>query len=250
MNVLSTDELQALMDAASQRSPEFKAPVHLNYESVMYQSGWPWLELDLGVPIETIRAIYQEATRLLPQFVAHRKYDEQAGYGHSGWKSLCVHGLSATQTESFGSYGHTSHQAAPYRYTEIADQCPETVRFLKETISIERYYRVRYMLLEPGGYIAPHRDQKEPGFFGINIALNQPSECRFGMPERGILPFREGSAILPDLSNLHFVWNQSNVPRIHMIVQGENLSKNARYEDMIVRSARKQIVKATEANLT
>ena len=243
MNALSSEDLSALMDAARQHQPIFQPPRHLNYESIMYQSGWPWLELDLGLPSDVIPKMHAEATRLLPEFVPHRKYDEQAGYGHSGWKSLCVHGLSATQTENYSSYGHTSHQTAPYRFTEIADRCPETVRFLKELFPFEKYYRVRYMLLEPGGYIAPHRDQKEPGFFGVNIALNQPDECRFGMPDRGVPPFKVGSAILPDLSNLHFVWNQSQTPRIHLILQGEAGSQHERYAELIIRSARLQMAK-------
>lgn len=234
------NEFTRLVEFTKLKSPSWPKLESFDFGTIMHRSQWPWLQLDLDVPhLE----MHREAEAFARQglFVPHRKYDEHAGYRHSGWNSLCVHGLSARQTENFDVYGHSSHHSAPYRYTEIADDCPATVHFLKNVFPFERYFRVRYMLLEPGGYIAPHQDQKTPGFFAINIALNQPAECDFGMVDQGVLPFRDGVAIQPDLSHVHFVQNRSNEARIHLIVHGEAGAKMPEYEKLILRSAERQL---------
>lgn len=230
--------VRELIEDARLIKPNFNLPKELSYDWVMNRSDWPWLFLDLEVPH---KEIHKEALELETEFVPHRKYDEGAGYGHRGWKSLCIHGLSATQTENFSAYGHASLDSAPYKWTEIADRCPTTVKFLKETFPFEKYYRVRFMWLEPQGYIAPHRDQKESGFFPCNIALNQPPGCEFGMENQGILPISQGTAFLPNLSNLHFVQNESNIQRIHLIIHGRAGSKLPQMQDLVVRSARLQL---------
>lgn len=231
-------QVKELIEEARSTKPRFNPPLDWSYDWVMNRSDWPWLFLDLHVPHEEILA---EAKALAPMFVPHRKYDDGAGYNHRGWKSLCIHGLSAAQTENFSSYGHTSHETAPYKWTEIAERCPSTVHFLKETFPFETYYRVRFMWLEPQGYIAPHRDQKESGFFPCNIALNQPQGCEFGMEGQGLLPIKEGDAFLPNISNLHFVQNNSDVDRIHLIIHGVAGAKFRNYEELILRSATRQI---------
>jgi hypothetical protein len=80
------------------------------------------------------------------------------------------------------------------------------------------------MLLEPGGYILPHQDRpdEEKRLSVCNISLNNPEGCRFVFKNHGIVPFKdEGSAFLMDISNPHSVWNQSDTPRIHMIIHSE-----------------------------
>jgi hypothetical protein len=237
-HAIQIKHVRELIEDARLIQPNFNRPKDLSYDWVMNRSDWPWLFLDLQVPYEEM---LEEAKALESEFVPHRRYDEGAGYGHRGWKSICVHGLSATQTENYSAYGHASLDSAPYKWTEIADQCPITVKFLKETFPFERYYRVRFMWLEPRGYIAPHRDQKESGFFPCNIALNQPKGCEFGMQGRGLLPIKEGSVFLPNISNLHFVQNESQEVRIHLIIHGVAGREFSRYEELILRSAAAQI---------
>ena len=84
--------------------------------------------------------------------------------------------------------------------------------------------RVRFMLLEPGGYIEPHQDRgdKEKRLSVCNISLNNPQGCKFVFKDHGIVPFEDkGSAFLMDISNVHAVFNDSNEPRIHMIIHYE-----------------------------
>ena len=77
------------------------------------------------------------------------------------------------------------------------------------------------MLLEPGGHILPHKDRESIGLSEVNIAINNPDGCSFHMENRGTVPFTEGSVVMLDLSNRHWVVNNSNQPRLHMIYHGK-----------------------------
>ena len=80
------------------------------------------------------------------------------------------------------------------------------------------------MLLEPGGYILPHQDRKdeEKRLSVCNISLNNPEGCNFIFKDHGRVPFEDtGSAFLMDISNVHAVYNNSDKPRIHMIIHYE-----------------------------
>ena len=80
------------------------------------------------------------------------------------------------------------------------------------------------MLLEPGGYILPHQDRsdEEKRLSVCNISLNNPENCNFIFKDHGIVPFEDqGSAFLMDISNVHAVYNDSDTPRIHMIIHYE-----------------------------
>ncbi len=167
----------------------------------------PWLVLNISVPfIEMLK----EAKNLKKCFVQHRN-----GGGHSGWRSLCIHGLSSVHTESPETYG----LVPDFDWTDIHKFCPTTHNFLKN-FGYLNYGRVRFMLLEPGGYVAPHRDNEVDRLGAINIALNQPDNCDFVMEGCGKVPFVDGSAVMLSLSRRHIVWNKSNEDRYHIIVHG------------------------------
>ncbi len=186
-----------------------------------YQGNWifnhshaPWLELQgLEIPFKEMLA---EAQALRHMFVEHRADEEH----HRGWKSLAVHGISATQTNVAETYGMDS-KTAKYDWTEIQDQCPATVKFLKEILPYHHYARVRFMLLEAGGYIVPHSDNVNSFLGGaVNISLNNPEGCRL-VTEQGTLPFKDsGSAFYFNNHYRHCVYNHSNTDRFHMIVHG------------------------------
>ena len=150
-------------------------PDKFDYDWVMFKSRWPWLQLDLDIPYQEM---YKEGIALEHKFVEHRWNDQFRGYKHQGWKSLAIHGIDSQKTENFHAYGYKSQEAAPYDWTEIANQCPATLKFLK-LLPFENKYRIRFMLLEPGGYIYPHKDQDDFSFYPINIALNHPKGCKF-----------------------------------------------------------------------
>jgi Aspartyl/Asparaginyl beta-hydroxylase len=178
---------------------------------VMCQSRLPWLEIKgLDLPYNEMLA---EAQALRDRFVVHR---DNCG---RGWRSLCVHGTSAEHTDAPSAYGLTEEQTV-YRWTDIQDRCPVTVNTFKNLFHYTQYLRVRFMLVEPGGYITPHVDADNFKFGAINISLNNPDGCCL-VTELGTVPFRDsGSAMFLNTSYQHAVWNNSNTDRIHMIVHG------------------------------
>jgi Aspartyl/Asparaginyl beta-hydroxylase len=193
----------------------------------------PWLALDLDFPAE---AMLREAQALADKFVVHRSSNGR------GWKSLCIHGLGSAKTQDATQYGFASEADAIHDWTDIAENCPATVAFIKE-LPAERLYRVRFMLLEPGGYILPHRDTPKPGLGPINVSLNHPAGCLFKFEGAGIVPFEAGRAIMLDVSVRHSVINLSDRPRYHIIVHGSFSLKNPLWVDLVDRSRRASLTR-------
>ena len=196
-----------------------------DYNWVMFQSRLPWLEIQ-GLPLPYAEML-AEAQGLRDRFVTHRE-----GCGR-GWQSLCVHGTSAEQTDAPSAYGLTEDETV-YDWTDIQDRCPVTVDAFKNLFHYTHYMRVRFMLVEPGGYITPHVDATNHVFGAVNISLNNPEGCRL-VTERGTVPFRSsGSAMFLNTSYQHTVWNNSDQDRIHMIVHGT--ADNRYWEKIVVDS--------------
>ena len=196
----------------------------MKYKEIVTESGLPWLELDLTIPHEDM---LEEAINLKDEFVKHRDEDNGGGgYRHKGWRSLCIHGIDPYKTNHYEQYGYKSNNETPYNWTEICSRCPITHEFFKYYFPYDTYYRVRFMLLEPQGYITPHEDSFEHRLSPINIALNNPEGCNFKMKgHKGYLPFASGKSLLLDVGNTHAVYNNSNEDRYHIIVHGKTTKK-------------------------
>jgi hypothetical protein len=210
--------------------PTTFAPLNneLSYNWVMFQSRLPWLEIKgLVLPYADMLA---EAQELRDRFVIHRNNCGR------GWRSLCIHGTSAEQTDAPSAYGLTEKDTV-YAWTDIQDRCPITVNAFKNLFHYTQYLRVRFMLVEPGGYITPHVDADNFTFGAVNISLNNPEGCSL-VTERGTVPFRStGSAMFLNTSYQHVVWNNSKEDRIHMIVHG---TPDNRYWNNLVIDSYKQ----------
>lgn len=194
------------------RYPDFFDPKWL-----LMESKWPYFRLSV-LDNQPFKEMYREAEKLLDKFHVHRD-----DYG-KGWKSLTIHGLNE-DTQSLEQYGDDRSKVLDnLHWTWVADECPTTVAFLKEVWPAEYLNRVRFMLLEPGGYILPHRDKPvdQKRLSICNISLNNPEGCEFMLENSGTIPFDDaGSAFLVDNSYTHAVWNRSDKPRIHMIIHYE-----------------------------
>jgi len=158
-----------------------------------------------------------EAKNLSKHYIPHRTHES-----HYGWSSLVIHGLSSIHTESCHTYGFTD-DTAPWRWTDVADWCPTITNFFKTQFDYTKYFRIRIMKLAPGGWIIPHKDslkQEENHIGPVNIALNNPDDCKFYMDNIGYLPWRAGRMMKLNLYNVHSVYNHSNQDRYHIIVHG------------------------------
>lgn len=195
--------------------PDFFDPTWL-----VLESGFPWFRLS-SLDDQQWTQMFREAKALEPYYYPHR---DTVG---KGWYSLTLHGLNE-DTQTLDSYidQYGSRQAVldNLDYTWVAEQCPTVRHFLDNVWPAEFLNRVRFMYLEPGGYILPHQDRpsEEKRLSVCNISLNNPEGCEFVMEGWGTVPFEDtGSAFLMDISNVHSVWNKSNEPRIHMIIHFE-----------------------------
>jgi len=205
----------------------------MEYEWVKTQSKLPWIPLDIDLPYEEM---LEEVKNIKHLFVAHRDKDTKDSYSHKGWKSLCIHGIDAYKTNHFSEYGYLSNEEAPYKWTSVAELCPITTNWLKNIFPIDTYFRVRFMLLEPGGFIFPHKDSETNQLSPINIALNHPEGCIFKMEKHGIVPMKPGVVMLLDVGNIHAYINNSKEDRIHIIIHGKPTKK---YKELVVRSYHK-----------
>ncbi|HLG20862.1 MAG TPA: aspartyl/asparaginyl beta-hydroxylase domain-containing protein [Bdellovibrionota bacterium] len=199
------------------------------------KSGLPWLELSIKFPFEEM---LEEARRLRHRFVSHRSGGRR-GYldGNRGWTALTIHGLGSEITGNAHNYGYEDDKAAPHKWTEIADMCPVTTRFLKRVYPCDKFYRVRFMVMAPQGFIFPHTDRENSYLGEVNFALNHPTGCFLKMKGAGFVPFRAGKAFILDVSNIHAVVNLSDEERYHMIVHGETI-RNEKWGRLIEKSYR------------
>ena len=180
------------------------------------------------IPLEfDFQACLAEALSLVDKFVAHRNYDKKSN--EHRWKSLCIQGLNGDSTKTLYHSDYNIKQPV-FALTEIAQHCPKTVAFLETMTDLKKCGRIRFMLLEPGGRIHVHRDSADGELtIGINIALNNPVGCDFhiDVDEDGrhgewtkTIPFEPGSMAAIDIGRFHYVENNSDQPRIHIILDG------------------------------
>ena len=203
-----------------------------DFNWIVNESGLPWLDLDIEIPH---KEMLDEAIKLKDRFTKHRDQDTGAGgYRHKGWRSLCIHGISAEHTNHFVEYGYKSHDEVPYVWTDIIDECPVTYKFFKDVFPYKAYHRLRFMLLEPHGYITPHQDTFDSKLSPINMALSHPKGCKMKMEgHKGYVPFAPGKSMLLDVGNTHAYINDSEEDRYHIIVHGV---KTKEYEKLVERS--------------
>lgn len=198
-------------------SYQYKYPDMFDPKWTIMESGWPWFRLS-ALDDQPWKEMYAEAEALIDHF-----HDHRLDYG-KGWKSLTIHGLNE-DTQSLNQYGDDRAETLKQLdWTWVAEKCPTTKKFLTDVWPAEFLNRVRFMLVEPGGYILPHQDRPDDQkrLSVCNISLNNPEGCEFVMKDQGTVPFDDnGSAFLMDISNVHSVWNRSNKPRIHMIIHYE-----------------------------
>lgn len=184
------------------------------YREIIF-SDIPYLPLKLTFPyVEMLH----EAKSLADRYVDHREYEN----GTQGWKSVALHGLGPDKTLGFESYGISpEEQYLHYHWTDVAQECPTTFKFLRNDFPSDNFARVRFMLLKPGGRIPFHTDYKDRRLASITLALNHPFGCNFAFrTPRGIVsvPFKPGAGFALNLSYPHEVVNDSSEDRYHMII--------------------------------
>lgn len=213
---------------------------------ITHESSIPFLVLN--TPEFDWKECYNEAMAVYDEAIQHRPndYDENdpTDYGHRGWSSLTLHGLAKDVSQHWDSkdviakgynFKNDLEAKAAYHWTEIADKCPKTVEMINKIPGYSSFDRVRFMYLEPGGYITPHTDGNHNKLGPVNIALNNPERCEFKMVDDEVyVPWAPGRAIKLNVGHTHSVMNDSDEVRVHMIVHG--VYGGREYEDIILKS--------------
>jgi len=204
------------------------------YDWLDEETNIPWLELDVYADMPWVE-IFKEAQAVKDQCVVHREYS-----GGGTWLSGCLHGLGTEYTNTWDSYDefkHLTEEQVEYKWTELADQCPVTTDYFKNKFPFREYKRLRFMWLEPGGYILPHKDNNDRCFSPVNVSIYNPTGCEFRYRNWGTVPFTNGSAFIVDVGQEHAVWNRSNEARLHIICHGKR--KNPDWKHLLIKSWQK-----------
>ena len=134
-----------------------------------------------------------------------------------GWRAFCIHGQSYNRTKEDSHYPNfLGHDWTP----EALENMPVTVKWLK-SLGYKSFRRVRVMCLLPKSFINLHKDSNHSKLGAVNVAINNPKDCKFYLQNHGVLDFKPGTAYELDLVNYHTVVNNSNVPRFHIIIHGD-----------------------------
>jgi len=174
-----------------------------------------FLKLDIPFPHEEMLA---EARALKDRYTAHRGGEDK----HKGWKSLALYGLDEHLHENWADYGYASaaDAAKDFKWTAAAKECPVTMDLLMNHFPSKKYGRVRFMLIEAGGYIGLHRDSKSMIYLteNINMPLNNPEGCIWHWGDGEQLFMEPGGAYAMNITYDHMIVNNSNEDRYHLIV--------------------------------
>lgn len=223
--------------------PDTPTGVQTDYEIadwLLNKSDFGWLELDVNINFD---AWAKEAE--------YANYVDHRGSEHPGWNSTTIHGIDVNKTGAWTNYGTWSREEdVPYKWTSLSKHTPNIKSFW-EQFPYERYRRIRFMQLEPGGYISPHSDApgRLPGEddldmldFGvpINVAIKHPDNCYMTLKGYGTVPFKDGKAFIINIRNVHSFINNSEKSRIHLIAHGIPGNKKQDFVKLIARSYRKQ----------
>jgi aspartyl/asparaginyl beta-hydroxylase (cupin superfamily) len=167
-------------------------------------------------------------------------YQEYRESSSGGWASCCLHGLGVDKIYTADNYGYSEY-IAPYGYTDLAYKTPVITDFWKNQFPAERFTRIRFMRLAPGGFIDWHDDGKLPddidpldSILPINLAISHPVNCTMNIEDQTV-PWEEGKIFMLNISKKHAVFNNSSKPRVHMIANIILGNRKKEFAEMLVR---------------
>jgi hypothetical protein len=184
---------------------------------IRFDSNLKTLKLDISDSIENLK---NEIIPKIPVSVVHRELDGK------GWRSATLHGYSSLMTDDDNYYKGLGFNLPPNKsWTSLSIFFPETKKWILENIPFANFGRIRIMILEPGGYVAPHKDFPNGNCLaGINIAITHPKEVKYVI-DGDEIDWAEGDSRLINIGSTHAIYNNSNEPRVHIIVHSEPIDK-------------------------
>lgn len=182
--------------------------------------------IDLGVSFDHA-ACLAEATALLGEFVP---YQSDPRYGIRHWHGLALRALDGDPTKAAVAPSPGTNQDQRYATTPVAARCPRTMELLLDLLDWEQCRAVAFLALSPRSRIATHVDDPQHEVMrSLNVALNMPDGCEFVIdvepdgrpgPFTRRVPFRPGSAMVVNVARTHYLVNDSDTVRIHVVARG------------------------------
>lgn len=183
------------------------------FEWIRFKSQMGSLRLNINTDISEVQNELSSKSFLA---IPHRKNESH------NWRVITLYGYSSIITDSpqYLKENNLIPNNYELKWTDISPLFPKTVDWIKNNIPLKTVSRIRIMVVEPGGYILPHRDYHhgQCACAGINIAMINPEGSEFCLEDNGLVPWREGDVRVFDVGRLHCIRNNSNVPRIHIII--------------------------------
>jgi len=172
-------------------------------------------------------ACLAEAQALLGDFVP---YQSDPRYGIRHWRGLALRALDGDPGNAAVAPGPGANQDERYATTPVAARCPLTMALLRDVLDWERCRAVAFLSLAPRSRITPHVDDPTHEVMrSLNVALNMPAGCEFVIdteddgrpgPFTRTVPMRPGTCAVVNVARTHYVANDSDVPRVHVVARG------------------------------
>jgi len=182
----------------------------MNSQKVQYHrdSDIEYVHMNWQVPVDVIE---QEYINVKDTLVIHRPED-----GHKDWYAVTLYGVDSSSTNSHWEYGLRAKKSL----TKVGEQCPLTMQFVK-SLPLARIDDVRFLVIKPGGYIAPHIDVPDRNWLEpINICITWPEGSEFTHNGKQ-LPYAPGVPLVLNIHYEHDVKNNSDKERLHLLVHGK-----------------------------
>lgn len=192
---------------------------------IKHDTGLPWLMLDMKLPWQQMLAEIEA----LPDedWIRYRE-----GSSNGKWSVCILHGLDRRPYD-WAYYakeeGWTKPEDAPNVFTEASRRCPVMMDYIVNVVGIKKQERTRIMRLDPGGVINLHHDRKHKDdpltreimkLTTLHFSVTNPDECDFVIPYWGKIPARNGDVFLFNNKWEHYLVNNSDKPRYHIIFNG------------------------------
>ena len=182
-----------------------------------------WVEMGFNVPTNEILNEYKEIKNSL---IEHRPED-----GHKDWHAVTLYGFGSDKTNSHWEYRKKGEK--PF-VTDIGKKCSNTIKFV-ESLPYSRIDDVRFLVIKPKGYITKHVDIPERNWLEpLNISITYPEGNKFMLNNKE-LKYKPGMSVVLNIHYEHYVENNSDEERIHLLVHGK---KNSEFYNDVVNFAK------------
>lgn len=223
--------------------PRGLSPTDLT-EWLFQQDDIGWLKLDINFDL----SVWKKESEIAENFyVNHRGSSNYSNSEHKGWRSCCIHGIDIDRTEA-----EEDANKHLFHWTDLSGLVPTITKFWKDEFPVEYYRRLRFMRLDPTGYIGVHNDlpttvkinnlkDLDPlrNTISVNVAIIHPDYCDFVVENFGTIPIKESESYIINNTKNHCVVNDSPFPRTHIIAECVVGDKLIEFSDLIYRSFKK-----------